>query len=90
MENDIETAVVYLDADFRCYSEAGEGRREVETDAFIGMTPSEIERFRYVPEGETWTRADGSVFRGVMVSLAEETNELEDMRAALALLGVSE
>lgn len=57
---------IYIDSDYKCYVSAAEGRRTVETDAFNGKCAEWIESFRYVPEGETWTREDGEVFTGMM------------------------
>lgn len=86
---DENITVIYIDSDFRCYADPGEGRRAVEAEAFADIPPSEIERYRFVPEGEAWTREDGETFYGGMVSLIETPSELEDMRAALALMGVT-
>lgn len=92
---------IYIDSDYKCYVSAAEGRRAIETDAFNGKCPEWIESFRFVPEGETWTRGDGGVFNGEMTAswkdlseaYAEQaayvTAEVEDMRAALDLLGVT-
>lgn len=59
---------IYLDSDFRCYTEAAEGLRAVETMAFDGKCTEFIDGYRYVPEGESWTREDGEVFEGEMIS----------------------
>lgn len=53
---------IYIDSDYKCYVSAAEGRRAVETDFFDGKSPELIESYRFVPEGETWTREDGEVF----------------------------
>lgn len=53
---------IYIDSDYKCYVSAAEGRRAVETDFFDGKCPELIESYRFVPEGETWTREDGEVF----------------------------
>lgn len=57
---------IYIDSDYKCYTSVADGRRAVETDAFNGKCPEWIERFRFVPAGETWTRGDGEVFTGMM------------------------
>lgn len=92
---------IYIDSDYKCHVSAAEGRRAVETDAFNGKCPEWIESYRFVPDGETWTREDGEEFRGEMVTpwkdlgnayaaqAAYVTAEVEDMRAALDLLGVT-
>ena len=96
--------VLYIDDDFICHLENDGGRRPVETDFFDGRCRAYIEGFRYVPEGETWTRSDGGVFTGVMISPAVDFATLlaaqaqyeadmaaaADMQTALEILGVSE
>ena len=93
---------IYLDSEFRCYAEAAEGRTEVETEVFDGKCKAYIEGYRFVPEGKTWTREDGVVFKGEMVApwkdysalaaaqagYEEAAAELQDMQEALNLLGV--
>lgn len=53
---------IYIDNDYRCYVSKADGRRAIETDYFDGKCPEWIESYRFVPEGETWTREDGEVF----------------------------
>ena len=95
---------IYTDSDYRCHTAAAEGRTAIETDFFDGKCVRYIEGYRYVPAGETWTRADGEVFRGEMIApwrdyvilaelqalYEEEQAKQADMQAALAVLGVSE
>ena len=57
---------IYIDNDYKCYVSDAEGRRAVETDSFDGKCPEWIESFRFVPEGETWTREDGEVFTNMV------------------------
>ena len=59
---------IYIDSDYKCYVSAADGRRAIETNAFNGKCPEWIESYRFVPEGETWTREDGEEFRGEMVA----------------------
>lgn len=93
--------IIYIDGDFKCHVSAADGRRAIETGFFNGKCPEWIESYRFVPEGDTWTREDGEEFRGEMISpwkdlseayaaqAAYVTAEVEDMRAALDLLGVT-
>lgn len=95
---------IYIDRDFKCYTESASGRVAVETDAFDGKCRQYIEGYRFVPAGETWTREDGQVFRGEMIApwrdyailaefqalYEEEQAKQSDMAAALDVLGVSE
>ena len=91
---------IYIDSDYKCYVSAAEGRRAVETEVFAGKCSEWIESFRFVPAGETWTRGDGEVFTNMVAPWKDLSNayaaqaayvtaEVEDMRAALDLLGVT-
>lgn len=95
---------IYIDSDFKCHVENGGTMRAVECEFFDGKCPEYIEGFRYVPAGEAWTRTDGEIFRGEMIAPWKDYAGLvryqeiyerllaqqEDMRSALAVLGVSE
>ena len=59
---------IYIDRDFKCYTESAAGRTAVETDAFAGKCRQYIEGYRFVPSGQIWTREDGQVFRGDMIA----------------------
>ena len=67
--------LVYIDIDYKCYVSEAEGRRAIETDAFNGKCPEWIESYRFVPEGDTWTREDGEVFKGEMVTPWKDLSE---------------
>jgi len=95
---------IFLDSDFVCHLSDDGTMRQIETDFFDGKAPAYIEGFRYVPSGETWTRADGAVFRGLMITAAGNGDALAMMQAqyeadmaaaadmveALEILGVTE
>ena len=53
---------IYIDSDYKCYVSASDGRRAIEVNDFNGKCQEWIESYRFVPEGETWTREDGEVF----------------------------
>lgn len=65
---------IYIDSDYKCYVSASDGRRAIETNDFNGKCPEWIESYRFVPEGETWTREDGEVFTN-MVSPWKDLSE---------------
>lgn len=67
---------IYIDSDFRCHINPSDGLTEIETDVFDGCCTEFIEGYRFVPAGETWTREDGDVFHGVMLSPWKPYNEL--------------
>lgn len=55
---------IYIDADCKCHIESGAGLRAVETDFFDGRCRAYVEGYRLIPQGETWTDADGRVICG--------------------------
>ncbi len=59
---------IYIDSDYKCSTASAEGRREFDAEFFDGKCSALIEGYRYVPAGETWTRADGAAFPGEMIS----------------------
>lgn len=68
---------IYIDNDYMCHAQGGEGLREFELPDFEGKCAAFIEGYRYVPQGESWTRADGEVFTGEMISPAVDSRILE-------------
>lgn len=61
--------VFYIDSNFKCHAEPGEGRREMQSIFFTGRE-SILSAYRFVPQDESWTRSDGTVFLGRMITLA--------------------
>lgn len=81
---------IYIDADYKCHGEPAEGLIAVETPFFDGKCERFIKGYRYVPQGETWTREDGVVFQGEMIAphedyaiLAAAQAQYEEMLAEL-------
>lgn len=58
---------IYLDADFCCHAEPGDGLTPYVTDFFYERE-EEIPNYRIVPAGAEWTRSDGVVFYGEMIA----------------------
>jgi hypothetical protein len=73
---------IFLDNDFKCHTAESTDMRAIETDMFDGKCPEYIEGYRYVPEGESWTRADGVVFTGLMISPWKSYDGLATAQAA--------
>lgn len=71
---------IYIGSDYKCYVSASDGRRAIETNDFNGKCPEWIESYRFVPEGETWTREDGEVF----TNMAAPWKDLGEAYAAQA------
>ena len=72
---------IYLDLDFRCHLSDDGSMHPIETDFFDGKCAAFIEGYRLIPEGESWTRADGAVFYGQMIAPAEDYSQLEKVQA---------
>jgi hypothetical protein len=73
---------IFLDEDFKCHAADSGGMRAMETDMFEGKCQEYIEGYRYVPEGESWTRSDGVIFDGQMTSAWKSYEELATAQAA--------
>lgn len=59
---------IYIDSEFKCHTSNDGTMTAIETDSFDGKCDTYIEGYRFVPEGESWTRSDGVVFHGEMVA----------------------
>lgn len=68
---------VYIDKDFMCHTEPGADREEHEILFFDGKCKEFVEGFRYVPEGREWTRNDGMVFSGEMLTYGKDSVEVD-------------
>ena len=68
---------IYIDSDFKCRTVGDDALTAVETDFFDGKCDAFVEGYRFVPEGESWTREDGTVFRGEMIAPWRPWQELD-------------
>ena len=92
---------IYIDSDYRCHLTDDGTMRAIETDYFDQSCDAMIEGCRFVPAGESWTRADGVVFDGEMIAPWKDYAELdaaqrlyerqllEEYTEALKVLGVT-
>lgn len=71
---------IYINKEFKCYTDPGDGLTEVETDFFDGKTPGYIEGYRFVPSGQSWTREDGAVFPGEMIAPWKNWTDLDALQ----------
>lgn len=87
---------IYIDSDFKCHVSDGGEMTAVDTAFFDGRCQEFIEGYRFIPADEHWTREDGTVFTGEMISpwkpyseldAAQRKYEKELASAALILLG---
>ena len=69
--------MIYIDSDFKSYVTSGEGLTPIETDAFDDKCNIYIQGYRFIPAGQTWTRADGVVFTGEMIAPWKPWAELD-------------
>lgn len=67
---------IYIDSDFKCHLADDGTMTAIETTFFDGKCDAFIEGYRFVPSGESWTRNDGVVFHGEMVSPWKDYSEL--------------
>lgn len=73
---------IYIDDEFKCHTAPKEGLATVETAFFDGMCAAYIEGYRFVPAGGIWTAADGTAFRGEMISPWKPWAELDAAQRA--------
>lgn len=69
--------IIYVDSEFKCHITNDDTMIPVETDFFNDKCEAFIEGYRFVPTGAEWTRSDGTVFRGEMVSPWKPYSELD-------------
>lgn len=68
---------IYIDSDYKCHITNDGTMTAVETNFFDGKCDAFIEGYRFVPFGESWTRNDGEVFDGEMISPWKDYAELD-------------
>ena len=68
---------IYIDSDFKCHATNDGTMTAVEVDFFDGKCTAFIEGFRYIPPGEAWTRSDGVLFNGEMITPWKDYSELD-------------
>ena len=68
---------IYIDNDYKCHVTDDGTMTAVETEFFNGKCDEFIEGYRFVPSGESWTRADGEVFAGEMIAPWKDYSELD-------------
>ena len=68
---------IYIDSEYLCHITNDGSMTAVETDIFDGRCDSFVEGYRYIPEGKSWTRSDGAIFFGEMISPWKNYAELD-------------
>ena len=74
---------IYIDNDYKCHLSDDGTRRAFELPFFDSKCAEFVEGYRYVPSGETWTRADGQTFRGEMIVSWRDYSSLAAIQAAV-------
>ena len=69
---------IYIDSEFKCHVTADGTMLGVQTERFDGKCDAFIEGYRFVPTGLSWTRSDGAVFHGEMISPWKPYAELDN------------
>lgn len=70
---------IYIDSAYCCHVTNPDGAyRGVETSFFDGKCDAFIEGYRFVPNGYSWTREDGVVFKGEMTAPWKDYAELDN------------
>lgn len=73
---------LYIDSECKCHVTDDGTMTEVETDFFNGKCQAFIEGYRFIPSGRKWTRSDGEVFTGEMISPWKDYDELDAAQRA--------
>lgn len=71
---------IYIDNEFKCHMTYMDGLTKIETDFFDGKCTEFIEGYRFVPNGESWTRSDGKMFTGEMITPWKPYAELDNVQ----------
>lgn len=79
MQNEV-ALMIYIDNEFKCHITGDDTMRAISTNAFDGKCDSYIEGCRFVPNGETFVRSDGTAFTGEMVSPWKPSSYLESVQ----------
>lgn len=91
---------IYLDSEFKCHVTNDGTMTAIETSFFDGKCDAFVEGYRIVPSGKSWTREDGVIFYGEMISPWKDYRELsiaqkeyesqllEEYKASLKIIGV--
>ena len=74
---------IYIDSDYKCHTANDGTMREFDVPFFDGKCAEFVERYRYVPDSETWTRVDGQTFTGEMIAPWKDYTQLANVQAAV-------
>lgn len=69
--------IIYIDNEYKCHIQNNDTFQKIETDFFDGKCDEYIEGYRFVPKDNTWTREDGMIFQGEMITPWKNFDELD-------------
>lgn len=73
--------IVYIDNNYKCHLTDDGTMQSVDVKFFDGKCKSFVEGYRYVPNGTTWTREDGEIFTGEMITPWRDSALLAEFQA---------
>ena len=74
---------IYIDSNYRCHTTNPDGAfcevvLSKNAEAFFAdKCTAFIEGYRFIPDGESWVREDGTIFTGEMISPWKDYSELD-------------
>lgn len=68
---------IYIDSEYKCHLVNDDTMIEIDTTFFDGKCDAFIEGYRFVPYGKNWTREDGEIFYGEMITPWKSYEELD-------------
>lgn len=71
---------IYIDSEFKCHVVDDGTMTAIEIPFFDGKCDAFVEGYRIVPSGESWTREDGVVFYGEMISPWKNYSDLDNIQ----------
>ena len=75
--------IIYIDNDYKCHLSDDGTLRAFDVPFFDGKCAEFVEGYRYVPVGEMWTRADGEVFKGEMITPCRDYSQILEIQMAV-------
>lgn len=63
--------IIYIDSNFICHAESSIEYMPIETDALDSFSDIALEYIRYIPEGWSWTKPDGSKVYGLFIQIID-------------------
>ena len=75
--------IIYIDSDYKCHISNNCACKTFDIPFFDDKCMEFIEGYRYIPAGETWTRADGQIFTGEIITPWRDYSQLSEIQSAV-------